>query len=120
MSRSVEDVVAGPELDDAAEVHHGHAVCEVADHGEVVADEEIRHTHLIAESPEQRQDLRLDGHVQCRDGLIEDDQGGVERKCARDADTLALFTGELVRVPGASRGIQSDGLEKVPHPIDTY
>ena len=43
-------------------------------------------------------DLRLDRHVERGDRLVGDDQLRVHRQRAGDADTLALASGELVRV----------------------
>ena len=69
----------------------------------VVGDEEVRQAELALELAQQVQHLRLDGHVQRRDGLVADDELGPQRQRAGDADALPLAAGELVRVaPGVS------------------
>ena len=77
------------------------------DNGEVVADEEVRQLVFILQFVQQVDDLRLDGHVECGDRLVADDELGVERERTRDADTLALAAGELVRVAGLVVGLQA-------------
>src|SRR5947209_15534613 len=47
--RPLVDVLAGADLDDLAEIHHGDAVRYVADDGEVVRDEEIGQAHVVLE-----------------------------------------------------------------------
>ena len=47
---------------------------------------------------EQVQDLRLDRDVERADRFVADDEVGVERERAGDADALALAAGEFVRV----------------------
>ena len=57
---------------------------------------------------EQVDDLRLDRHVQSRDRLVQHDHPRVQRQRARDADSLTLPAGELVREAVAVLGAQSD------------
>ena len=47
------------------------------------------------------QDLGLDRHIQCGDGLVADDKPGIEGQGSRDPDPLPLPTRELMRVPRA-------------------
>ena len=78
-----------------------------------MGDEEVGEPELCLEVLEQVDDLRLDGHVQRRDGLVRDDELRAHRERARDADALALTAGELVRVPPQVVGRQADGLEEL-------
>ena len=89
-------------LDDLAEVHHRDPVGDVADHAEVVRDEQIRQAELVLKLLEQVDDLRLHGHVERRHRLVGDDQLRVQRQRPGDADALALPAGELVRDSGCS------------------
>ena len=61
-------------LDDAAEIHHRHAVADVLDHREVVRDEQVGEPELVLQVHQQVDDLRLDRHVERRDRLVADDQ----------------------------------------------
>jgi hypothetical protein len=51
---------------------------------------------LFLEVAQQVHDLRLDRRRPERDGLVGDDELGVEAKGTGDADALALAAGELV------------------------
>jgi hypothetical protein len=79
------------------EVHHAHALGDVADHRQVVADQQEGHPALALDAREQRQDLRPDADVEGGDRLVGDDELGLGRQRAGDADALPLAAGELVR-----------------------
>ena len=61
-------------------------------------DEEIRQILLFLQLRQQVQDLRLDGNVQRRYGLVADHERRIQSQAAGDADALALAAGELVRI----------------------
>ena len=98
MERVDVEVVRRSDLDDLAEVHHRDAVGDVADDGEIVRDEQVRQAELGLELLHQVDDLRLDGDVERRDRLVADEKLRVQCERSRDADALALATGELMRV----------------------
>ena len=56
----LEDLVAGADLDDLAEVHHRHPVGDVAHHRQVVGDEEVGEAELVLQLLEQVHDAGLD------------------------------------------------------------
>ena len=60
----VEDLLGAPLLHDAAEIHDGDAVGDLADHLEVVGDEEGGEAGAGAQILEEVQDLSLDGDVE--------------------------------------------------------
>ncbi|MNN95484.1 hypothetical protein D3C81_2142980 [compost metagenome] len=62
----------------------------MADHAQVVADEQIRQVQVVAQLFKQVQHLRLNRHIQGGHGFIADDHGRLERQRPRDADALAL------------------------------
>src|SRR5215470_3743561 len=101
------------DLDDLAQVHHGHARADVLDDGEIVRDEDVREAELGLEILEQVDDLRLDRDVQRRDGLVGDDQFGTDGERARDADALPLTARELVRVAPQMLGRQANRLQQL-------
>src|SRR4051794_6573603 len=103
------------DLDDPAEIHDGDPVRDVADDGEVVRDEEVRQLELVLELLEQVDDLRLDRDVEGRDRLVGDDEVGIQRKRAREADALTLPTGELVRIPARSVRGKADRSQQIAH-----
>ena len=67
-------------------------------HAEVVADEQAGQPEVAAQLHEQVEHLRLDRDVERRDGFVADQEFGLDRERARDADAGALPAGELVRI----------------------
>ena len=55
----------------------------------------------------------LDGDIQRSDWFVADDEAGVERKGARDADALSLAARKLVWVPSDVSAIESDLREQL-------
>ena len=66
--------------------------------GQVVRHEQIGHAQSPLKVHQEIEDLRANGDVERRDGLVADDQRGLQRQGPRDDDALALPAGELVRV----------------------
>ena len=104
------------DLDDLAEVHHGHAVGDVADDREVVGDEQVGQPEVVLEALEQVDDLRLDRHVEGADRLVADDQVGLHGERPGDPDPLPLAAAELVRVALDEGRIQAHELEQLRDP----
>ena len=69
----------------------------MANHGEVVRNEEVGDLQLHLQILEQVDDACLDRHVERGDGLVEKEQLGACGEGARDGDALALAAGELRR-----------------------
>ena len=115
MARVPVELLGGRELHDAAEVHHRDALAHVAHHGEVVGDEDDRQPEIALQVAQQVEDLGLDRDVQGGDGLVGDDQLGLQRDRAGDADALALAAGELVRQPVVVLGVEPDLLHQLLH-----
>ncbi len=86
------------DLDDAPEIHHGHAVADMGDDGEVMGDEQVREIVLALQVDQQVDHLRLDRDVERGDRLVAHDQTRPERQRPRDADALPLPAGELMRI----------------------
>ncbi len=63
-----------------------------------MGDEQHRQVEALADLLEERQHLRLHRDVERRDRLVGDQELGLDRQRARDADPLALSAGELVRI----------------------
>ena len=58
----------------------------------------------------------LDRNIERRDRLVGDDELGVHRERAGDADALALSAGELVRISAVIFLAQSDPRQQLHHP----
>ena len=65
-----EECILLRELDDLSEIHDGDAVADVLDHREIMRNEEVGELQLLLQVPQQIDDLRLDGDVERRDGLV--------------------------------------------------
>jgi hypothetical protein len=74
MARALDHVAHRTDLDDPAGIHHGDAVGGLGDHAHVVGDQHHRGAVLAAQPLQQRDDLRLDRHVERRRRLVGDDQ----------------------------------------------
>ena len=87
-----------PGLDDPALQHHADPGGDALDDAEIVGDEQHRHAEPLLQVGQQRQDLRLHGHVEGGGRLVGDEQVRLAGERHRDHHPLALAAGELVRV----------------------
>ena len=115
MDRLLVELLGRRDLHHLAEVHDDDPVRDVAHDTEVVGDEHVAEMELLLEVVEQVDDLGLDGDVERRDGLVEQDQLRVDRQRPGDPDPLPLAPGELVgeaaaRPGRARRGSSARGL----------
>ncbi len=109
--------VRRPDLDDLAEVHDRHPVADVLDHRQVVGDEQVGQPEPRPQVGQQVEDLGLDRHVERGDRLVADDELGLDRERAGDADALALAAGELVRIALDVVRVEPDQPEQVGDPL---
>src|SRR5690606_32631640 len=84
-------------------------------HAKVMADEQIGQIQVFAQIHEKVENLRLNGDVQCGNGLVADQHGRLDSECARDSDTLALPAAELVRIALSQRRIQPSAFQLGTH-----
>lgn len=94
----VEELIGGCEFDDLSKIHDSDVIADVLDDGQVVGDEEIGQLKFFLQVHEEVDDLGLDGDVQGADGLVADDETGIEGQGACDADALSLSSREFVGV----------------------
>ncbi len=85
-------------LDDFARVHHDDAVRHLGHDAQVVGDEKETHAGLFLKLLQQREDLRLHGHVERGRGFVSDQDVGLQRQRHRDHQPLPLTARELVRI----------------------
>ena len=113
MARPRVDLRRRADLDDLAHVHHRDAIGEVADHGQVVRDEDLGQVQLRLEVAEQVDEGRLHGDVEGRGGLVEDHHLGARRERPCDPDPLLLAAGELMGVAAEVVAREPDALEEL-------
>jgi hypothetical protein len=110
-------LVGVPLLDDLAEVHHGDAVAEVADDGQVVGNEQVRQPEPVLQVAQKVDDLGLRRDVEGGYRLVAHEQAGLEGQRPGDGDALALATGELVGLAPEHVGADPDLAEQLDHPL---
>src|SRR3990172_3697316 len=81
----------------------------------VMSNEQIRQPEFHLQILQNIQYLRLYGYIQRRDRLVTDDVSGAKSQGARNANTLALPTGELMRVTSGMVVLQAHLLESLTH-----
>ena len=106
----------GQVLHDPAGVHHEHAVADLSDHGDVVADQHQRDVVGLPDRTEQVEHLLLHGDVEGGGGLVGHDQRGRPHQTHADHGPLAHPAGELVGV--LVRAPLGVGDPHRPQPVD--
>ena len=116
--RRGEYLVRWPLFDEPAFVHHIDAVGQLADDAQFVGDDQHRHAQPLLQILQQVQNLRLDGHVDCRRRLVGDQQFRLVRQRHRDHHALSLSAGQLVRkrIQALFRLLDADHRQQFQHP----
>ena len=99
MRRRAIDLIGVTQLDDPSEIHHGDAIADVADHGQIVRNEQHGEVSRAAHILEHVEHLGLHGHIECRDRFVQDEQLRLEHHRTGDGDALALSARELPWAP---------------------
>ena len=104
----VADLAPGAGFDDAAVLHDGDTVAEIAHQRHGVGDEEIGEAVALLQVAQQVDDLCADRDIERADRFVQDEQLGAERDGACDVDALALAAGELVGIAAERGGIEAN------------
>ncbi len=116
MARIGKELVLGADLHHLAEIHHRDPVGHVLHHRQIVRDEQVGKPEPRLQILEQIDHLRLDGNIQRRYRLVADDQIGLHRERAGDADALALAAREFVRIAPRVIGREPDQPQQLLDP----
>ena len=108
MIRPGEKFLGGRQFHNPSKIHDRHAICEVFDHSDVMANKEVGQPEFFAQHHEEVQHLGLNGNIQCGNSLITYNEFRLNRQRPRDADALPLTARELVRIPPLVAGVESD------------
>ena len=100
------------QFDDLAEVHHGYAVADMADDGDVVGDEEHRQAELLLERQQQIENLGLDRDIERGDRLVGDEEIRLGGQGTGDRDPLPLSAAEGMGKAALVRRSQPDHLQQ--------
>ena len=98
-------------------MHHRDAITDVADHRQVVRDEEEGEVELLLQVVEQADDLSLGRHVERADRLVGDDEPRPDRQRPRQRDALELTPRELMRVAVDERAVEVHLVEEITDPL---
>ena len=93
---TLEQRVNARTLHRTAGVHDHHVICRAGNNAQVVRDKHDGGTGLLLRDLQDVQDLRLDGHVEGRGGLVGNDDVGVVRNGDGNDNALAHAARELV------------------------
>ena len=103
MPRPGEQFRHGSQLHNLASIHHRHALAHLADHTEIVGDEQQGRTSLSLHLLDQRKDLCLDGHVQTGGRLVGDKQAWFTGEHHRHQHALGHAAAQLVGIGARAR-----------------
>ena len=94
-------------------MHDVHGVDHLTHDRQVVGDEEQAQAEIVAQRPEQLQDLRLHRHVEGRHRLVADEQLRIDRQRPGDGDALAFAAGQRVGPASLVGRRQADQIEQL-------
>src|SRR5262249_18576275 len=97
MSSGVEELELRSGLDDPSRVHHGDAMRERGDDGEIVRDVDRSDLVRATEPAHRLEHVRLSGHIQAGGRFVEHDHVRPTGEGDREPDSLLLPPGELMR-----------------------
>ena len=103
-----------PLLDEAAHIHDGDLVADMAHHREIMGDDHIGEAELALKPRQEIEDLALDRDIEAGGRLIGDDELGIERDGAGDADAARLAARQLMRVAAGEILRQPDQRQQPP------
>ncbi len=109
--------LAFSDLDNSAEMHHGDAIGNVPHHGEVVRNENVGKAKSSLQVAQQIEHLRADRNIKRGHRLIADDELRLDRKRARDRNTLALTAREFMRIKPRRARLKPDKPQKLAHAL---
>ena len=106
----------------AAGIHHGDAVGDLAGDAHVMRDENDRHSQFPLQLPKQQQHLDLHGGIERGRGLVGEEKLGSARQRKRDHGALAQAAGQFVRIgiEPSGRGRDLHQLEQIERALARY
>ena len=90
------------------------------DDGDIVSDEQVGDSELVLQVLEQVDDLSLDRDVKSAHWFIADDETGLDRQGAGDANSLSLSTAEFMRKSAGMQGVETHVLKELGNPLAPF
>jgi hypothetical protein len=100
-------------------LHHRNLIGDELHDRQVVGNEEIGQVAALLQFVEEVENLRLYGHVHCRDAFVANKELRFHGEGSGHAKALALSAGKFVRITKKMRGREPDFLEERNHPFAT-
>src|SRR5262249_9960418 len=116
MQRVTEDLGSGSHFHKFAGIHYSNPVGNVSNNRQGMRDEQVGEAKLLLQILKQVNHLSLDRDVEGRHWLITDDKLRPKRYSSGDPYTLALTTGELVRIAIPMAGREPNHPEQLGNP----
>jgi hypothetical protein len=116
MSRVANDDSRLGQFDDFTEVHHHYPVAHMLYYRQIMRDKQVGDSSLLLQILKETDNLRLDGHVECADRFVTNDEFRLDRQRPGDANPLALAAAEFVRVAASMAWVQPHCRQQARHP----
>jgi hypothetical protein len=107
-------------LNEAAAVHDGNSVGQLAYHGEIMSDKHVSDVQSFAEVGEQAKNLRPDADVERANRLVKEEDAWFGGDRTRDSRTLLLAATQLFRSEVGSVCRESNLEEQIGHALRSF
>ena len=94
-----EHIIPRPVFHNLSSVHNCHLVAHSCNDSKIVGNQNQGHFSAVLQIVHQRQNLRLNRHIQSRGGFVSNQQFRVTGKGDGNSDALSHSTGKLMRIP---------------------
>ena len=111
----LENIVGRSGFDHIPQIHHTDPVAHISHHPQIMGDEQISQVEFAMQFFEQIQNLSLDGDIQGRGWLIQNQQLRPQDQRPGQGDTLALATGKLMGITIHMLKAETDPFEHGQH-----
>ena len=107
-------------LDYFSASHYHYSIAQVFHHGDIVCDKKKSQIHFFAQILEKIYYLSLDGNIESAYRFVANYKVRLYRQGAGNSYALALASGEFVRIARHIIGFQSNGFQKLRHPVALF
>ncbi len=120
LARRFENLPYSPEFHNLSPLHDHDVIGKIADHRQVMRDEDEGEADFTAQLVKKCNNLRLDRHVERRDRFIADDELRLQRQRAGNRDPLPLATGKLMRITAHMFRREADLMQQFRDPFAPF
>ena len=107
MDRIAEDLFCCTCLQQMPQMEHANTVGNIFDHRKIMGNKQICRSGFLLNILHQVHHLCLNGHIQCGNTLVCDDEFRIHDQGPGNAHTLSLSTGKLMRITAGMLRCQS-------------